>query len=906
MSKNKKPMHHNASATIFERAKLLRQKETTAEKELWRHLKGKQLDGYKFRRQHPTGRYILDFYCHTGKLGIEIDGGYHQDKLQQWVDSDRTHFLEKLGLRIISSSMLKGLGILSLVLALNACNKANSKVVLSSPNKVNTVHVWTKEGKINYRINHGAKKIILPSRMGLSFKNVSSLSNGLQIMESNIKLVDETWTQPWGEVKTIRNNYKEAIISLESIDNENSQMDLIFRAYDDGIAFRYHVKKIKDAEKMIIDDEITEFNLADDAQSWWIKAYQPNRYEYLYQSTKISEIDTVHTPLSMRFEDGTHVSIHEATLINYSSMQIAGRKSTSLHCDLAPWSNGDKVRTSIPFKTPWRTIKIADSASELLHSYLTLNCNEPNAIEDVSWIKPSKYIGIWWGMIIGKWTWGEGSRHGAITERGKKYIDFAAEHGFDEVLIEGFSASFHGLFPGDTVTTSFTETTPDFDLEEVQTYAQSKGVSLQAYQETSARPNNYLPQIDTSFALLNRLGIDKAKIGHVGAWLNKTEYHYGQYAVAYYRKVLEKAAEYKIGVNFHEPIKSTGERRTYPNILSREGAKGMEYNAWGNGGNPPDHVPTLVFTRLLEAPMDFTPGIFDLLYTNLDADNTGQVPVKLTLIDEGNGYSNIMYKGSESYWQSKPMTREVQVNGEDTTFVWTVTTMMKPGEWEWGVRAHDIATDDNNIWLLGLINQPNRKISVAKDGTATGDTRFTIPDLGLAPSNRIRATPADLEEIDSNVFGKTQRVNTTLAKQLAYYVVVYSPIQMAADFIENYENQPAFQFIKDVPVDWEETVVLNGEVAEYVTIARKDKNSKDWYLGSITNTEHRTFDIDLSFLDANGIYVAEYYADAEDADWETNPYGMSIGTKDVDENYTIRLARGGGHAVRFRYKGKKN
>ncbi len=418
-------------------------------------------------------------------------------------------------------------------------------------------------------------------------------------------------------------------------------------------------------------------------------------------------------------------------------------------------------------------------------------------------------------MIIGKWTWKEGLRHGATTARGKEYIDFAAKHGFDEVLIEGISAGFQSLFPGDTVTTSFTESTADFNLNEVQAYAQSKGVSLQSYQETSASPNNYLIQIDSAFALLQRLGIDKAKIGHVGALLDKKEYHYGQYAVDYYRKVLEKAAEYKIGVNFHEPIKDTGERRTFPNMLSREGARGMEYNSWGNGGNPPNHVTTLAFTRLLEAPMDFTPGIFDLLYQNMDADNTDQFPVDIKLIDQGNGYSNVIYKGSESYWQSKKMTREVKVVGGDTTFVWTVMTMMKAGEWEWGIRAHDFATDDNNIWLLGLLDMPNSKITVAGDGTISGDVSITIPNQGLDPNDRITASNADLVEIGNNVFGKTQRVNTTLAKQLAYYVVIYSPIQMASDFIENYVDQPAFQFIKDVPVDWEETVVLNGEIGDY-------------------------------------------------------------------------------------------
>ena len=319
----------------------------------------------------------------------------------------------------------------------------------------------------------------------------------------------------------------------------------------------------------------------------------------LYQESLISEIDTVHTPLTMRFDDGTHISIHEASLIDYSSMQIIGTGSKALHCDLAPWSNGDKVRTTVPFRTPWRTIKITNNAKDLISSNITLNSNPPNKIGDVSWVKPSKYIGIWWGMIIGKWTWEESFRHGATIERSKKYIDFASENGFDEVLVEGTSAGFTGLFPGDTVTTSYTKTTPDFDLFEVQNYAKQKGVSLQAYHETSASTLNYMAQIEDAFSLMKKVGMQKAKIGHVGAMMDKVEYHYGQHAVNYYRKVLEIASKYNVAVNFHEPIKDTGERRTYPNILTREGARGMEYNAWGNGGNPVDHTTILPFTLSL-------------------------------------------------------------------------------------------------------------------------------------------------------------------------------------------------------------------------------------------------------------------------------------------------------------------
>lgn len=786
---------------------------------------------------------------------------------------------------------------------LNSCYKKSDVITINSPSMINSLKVNVDNGKIFYQVNHGDKKIIVPSQMGLTFKSGTSLSKDFEIVNTKFTKVDEAWEQPWGEEKTIRNNYQECIISLISDNSPDHQLDLIIRAYDDGVAFRYHIKKLGSTEKVVISDEITEFNIATDAQSWWIKAYHPNRYEQLYSTSPISKIDTVHTPLTMRFSDGTHLSIHEASLTNYSSMQIVGQTSTKLHCDLAPWSNGDKVRTTIPFKTPWRTIKIADSASELISSYLTLNCNPPNQLGDVSWIKPSKYIGIWWGMIIGKWTWGEGFRHGATVERGKKYIDFAAENGFDEVLIEGTSAGFTGLFPGDTVTTSYTKTTPDFDLKVVQNYAKSKGVSLQAYHETSASTLNYLAQIDDAFSLMKELGMQKAKIGHVGTMMDKVEYHYGQHGVSYYRKVLEKAAEYNVAVNFHEPVKDTGERRTYPNMLTREGARGMEYNAWGNGGNTVNHTTILPFTRMLESPMDFTPGVFDLLYQKLDPNTADQIPVKISFIDQGNGYSNVRYKGGESFWQTKPMSLENKIEGKDSLNVWSITEMMKPGEWEWGITVHDVVTDNNNIWLPSVLELENRAIKVSKSGRVSGDVSITIPNQGFDPEKRFTASKEDIEAVGSNVFGKTQRVNTTLAKQLAYYVVLYSPIQMAADFIENYVNQPAFQFIKDIPVDWETTKIINAEIGEFVTIARKEKNSEDWYLGSITNEQPRDFSISLDFLNVDKKYRATIYKDGEDAHWDKNPTVLTIEELTLvnSDSLSLKLASGGGAAVKIKH-----
>lgn len=783
-----------------------------------------------------------------------------------------------------------------------SCDK-NDSIIISSPSEINNFVLKINEGKILYSVYQGNKKVISQSQLGIKFKNGVSLTNNFKLLSATDKVFDETWEQPWGENKFIRNNYTESIVSFQSNDNFNYKTDIIVRVYDDGVAFRYNVKKLANINEVVITDEITEFNIAKNAKSWWIKAYDPNRYEQLYNKSTISEIDTVHTPLTMRFDDETHISIHEASLSNYSSMQIVGTGSKKLHCDLAPWSNGDKVRTTIPFKTPWRTIKITNNAKDLISSNITINSNPPNKLDDVSWIKPSKYIGIWWGMIIGKWTWEEGFRHGATVERSKKYIDFASKNGFDEVLVEGISAGFTGLFPGDTVTTSYTKTTPDFDLFEVQNYAQKKGVSLQAYHETSASTLNYMAQIEDAFSLMKEVGMQKAKIGHVGARMDKVEYHYGQHAVNYYRKVLEIASKYNVAVNFHEPIKDTGERRTYPNMLTREGARGMEYNAWGNGGNPVDHTTILPFTRMLESPMDFTPGIFDLLYENLDFDSKDEIPVKITLIDQGNGYTNIRYKGGESFWQTKPMSMEYKVEDNDTTYIWSITEMMKPGQWDWGIAAHDIESDNNNVWLLGLLNLENRSINISKSGKVYGDIKLTIPNQGFDLKNKFRASVNDLKEVGSNVFGKTQRVNTTLAKQLAYYVVLYSPMQMASDFIENYKDQPGLQFIKDVPVDWEISNVLNANIGEYVSIVRKDKNSSDWYLGSITNKVSRDFDFSLDFLEPNKEYIATIYKDGENAHWENNPKDLLIEKIKVKSNTTLslKLASGGGVAVRFNY-----
>ncbi|NQZ79134.1 MAG: glycoside hydrolase family 97 protein, partial [Ekhidna sp.] len=579
----------------------------------------------------------------------------------------------------------------------------------------------------------------------------------------------------------ITNQYNELYLTLKH--TSKITFDVVFRVFDDGVGFRYI---FPDQETLTGDLEImnekSEFNLHVADSAWWIKSYAWGRYENLFKKTVLDSIHNfVHTPFTIEKDNGLFVSIHEADLKDYSSMSIQKKGDGNLEADLAKWNRGKdgvevRVKTKAPFQTPWRTITIGERAGDLIESTIVLNLNEPNVLEDISWIKPVKYVGIWWGMHLGIWTFGEGENHGATTERANAYIDFAAAHGFDEVLIEGWNKGFaeEKWFLSDGSTQNFTTPADDYDAVQVAEYAQSKGVNIQAYHETLANTKNYLSQLDSSFAYARSLGYRSAKIGHVGQKMRSIqgtkEYHYGQYGVEYYRSVLQKAAEYGIMVNFHEPIKATGERRTYPNMMTREGARGMEYNAWSkDGGNPPEHTVILPFTRSLGGPMDYTPGNFNL--------------------------------------------------------------------------------------LLDRNQKPNK-------------------------------------------------IQSTLANQLALFVTLYSPVQMASDLIENYEGHPAFQFIKNVPVDWETSKVVEAKIGDFVVIARKDKHSHDWYLGGITDENARELTLSLDFLEEGKTYQATIYRDAADSDYETNPRAYEIEKKDVQsgEILDIRLARAGGVAIRFEKK----
>ena len=670
--------------------------------------------------------------------------------------------------------------ILSIVYAIAAaalsCASAHAETVatVSSPNGVLTVELDLHEGRAGYRVERFGEPVIDTSALGFMLRGSGKLERNLALADRATRSFDETWEQPWGEDRYIRNHYNELRATLTETIAPNRTFDVVFRVYDDGIGFRYEFPEQSAAEELIIDDELTEFALADPATAWWIPAGEWNRYEYLYNRTPLNEVTTAHTPMTVRTDDGLHIAFHEAALVDYAGMWLRRAEGRRFRTELAPASEGWKVRRTLPFNTPWRTLQIADSAAALYESSdLILNLNEPNRLGDASWFTPSKYVGIWWSLHLEQESWATGRKHGATTANTKRYIDFAAEHGFRGVLVEGWNPGWDGQWFGNGYDFDFTRATPDFDIEALSAYARSKGVHLIGHHETGCAVSHYEDQMADAFALNERLGIDVVKTGYVcdaGGIERRLpdgsiarEWHDGQWNAGHHLRVLEAAAKHHVAINSHEPIKDTGLRRTYPNWVSREGARGMEYGAWGNPTNPPEHEVNLVFTRMLSGPMDYTPGILSLQ-------------------------------------------------------------------------------------------------------------------------------------------GRGQAIQTTLAKQLALYVVLYSPVQMAADLPENYEkHMDAFQFIRDVPADWARTEVLNGEVGDYVTFARKDRNSDDWYLGSITDENGRVLEVPLSFLDPGRRYTAQVYRDGDGAHWHDAPFAFERETRAVTsaDRLTLRLAAGGGQAIRF-------
>ncbi len=652
---------------------------------------------------------------------------------------------------------------------------AQDELQVTSPDGRIEVTVAVDRGRAHYAVRRDGRPVILPSRLGFEFRGAPALGAGLRIASSSRNAVDQTWQQPWGEVREVRDHHNELRVSLVEARPPGRKLDVVFRAFDDGVGFRYELPEQSELADFEITDELTEFHLADDARAWWIPAFQQNRYEYLFRSSPASTLDTVHTPLTLEFSDGLHVAIHEANLVDYAGLHLIGgpEQNRTLRAYLAPWADGVKVRGRTPFQTPWRTIQVADAAAGLAPSVLGLNLNPPSALDDASWLEPQKYVGIWWGMHIGTMTWGSGPRHGATTENTRRYIDFAAENGFGGVLVEGWNVGWDGDWIANADLFSFTQPYPDYDLPGLAAYALERGVRLVGHNETSMGIENYERQLDSAFALYEDLGIRAVKTGYVGDETSHGHAHHGQYMVRHWRKVIETAARHRIMINAHEPIHDTGERRTWPNMMTREGARGQEFNAWGGeGGNPPEHETILFFTRMLAGPFDFTPGVFDL-----------------TLASTGT-----------------PRTPE----------------------------------------------QP--------------------------------------------------RPRTTLAKQLALYVVLYSPLHMASDLPENYEGRPAFQFIRDVAVDWEDTRVLAGKIGDYVVVARQARDGEDWFVGAITDEEARALEIPLWFLPPGRRYVAEIYADGPGAHWRDDPHPVEMSTRPVDSRtrLTLRLAPGGGQAIRIR------
>ncbi|WP_239966082.1 glycoside hydrolase family 97 protein [Pseudoalteromonas sp. Isolate6] len=658
-----------------------------------------------------------------------------------------------------------------------------ASLAVSSPDGKITFTLSDDNSQPSYQISFNDKTIIQPSKLGFDFATAASMRDGLSITTHQRNSVDSSWQQPWGEARVIQDKHNELAVTFAKQTDKSPQYTVRVKVFDDGVGFRYEVAQ---NQALNITRELTEFAFAqsDKSTAWWIPARGWNRYEYVYNTTPLHDAPHVHTPFTLKNQDGVHISVHEAALIDYAGMTLNQRRPGTFVADLTPWSDGVAVKTNGKFNTPWRTLQIGDEATDLLNSHLILNLNEPNKLGDVSWVEPGKYIGIWWGMHINKNTWGSGEKHGATTGRTKEYLSFAADNGFDGVLVEGWNIGWDGdwFFNGDVF--SFTDAYADFNIDEVAKHGERVGARLIGHHETSGNVSNYRNQMEAAFALYEKAGVRQVKTGYVADGGNikridaegnaRFEWHDGQFMSNEYLDNVKLAAKHKISINTHEPIKDTGLRRTYPNWIAREGARGQEFNAWGTPPNPPEHVPMLAFTRMLAGPMDFTPGIFDMGFNGL------------------------------------------------------------------------------------------------------GD--------------------------------KTNRPQTTLAKQLALYVVLYSPIQMAADLPENYLAKPdAFQFIKDVPTDWEHSIALAGEVGDYVVFARKERKHKqysgnDWFLGAVTDEEAREIPVTLDFLEPGKTFEAQIYADGDKAEWKQNPYEMNIYRKKVTsaDKLTLKLAAGGGVAIRFK------
>ena len=695
---------------------------------------------------------------------------------------------------------------LLLIFILISCTNTSNKILTSPDNKIE-LGFEIIDGEAFYSINKDDKSVIKKSKLGILLENKLNIGKNLEIIKVSTSSNNSSWSPDFGEFDEIIDNYKNLDVSLS---NGEINFNIVFRVYNDGVAFKYHVPNQSGITNYNVIDEYSEFNLNSDDTAWWIPGFSYRRYEFLYAESAIDKIskkffseniedisydtlgiDAAHTPLTIKKTNGLHVSIHEAKLINYSSMTLAPRGDGKLEVELYPWSDGiTKVKLEKEIISPWRYIQIADNSSELLMSNLILNLNDdPDENKDFSWVKPGKYMGVWWEMIgTNESTWWESKYHGAKTEKVKNYLDFASKHNFDGLLVEGWNK---GWYPewccrGDGIPFSFTETFDDFDIDFLSNYGLERNISLIGHHETGGQIQSYENQMEDAFKMYNKYGIKNIKTGYVNdvsknikiydenGEISK-EWHHGQYMVNHFQKVIDVAAKYKLMIKTHEPIKDTGLRRTFPNFISREGAKGQEFNGFSSNGV--NHATDLPFTRLLSGPMDYTPGVFQL----------------------------------------------------------------------------------NNF-------------------------RYTEPGSGIIDKDAI--------------------IPSTIAKELALYVVYYSPMQMAADLPRHYKKHPeAFEFIKAVPVDWSDKVVLNSEISQYLTIARKDKNSENWFVGGITDENDRTFKLDLSFLDVDHTYKFKIFKDKTNTHWKENPMEYEIDQFDLkiknDSSTEIYIAPGGGFAMQI-------
>ena len=699
---------------------------------------------------------------------------------------------------------MKFLYILSFTVLLAFFNLANSQELKSPNSELTMTFSLENDGTPTYELSYKNKDVIKPSHLGLELKDdKKSLLNDFAILKTENSTFDDTWTPVWGEEKEIRNHYNELAVSLKQ--NKTNRIVIIrFRLFNEGLGFRYEFPQQENLVYFVIKEERSQFAMTGDHTAFWIPGDYDSQ-EYDYTESKLSEIREkfdksvtdnasqeqfsktgVQTALMMKTTDGLYINLHEAALINYSCMHLnLDEESMIFESWLTPDVNGDKGYMQAPCNTPWRTIMVSDDARDILTSKMTLNLNDPCKIEDTSWIKPVKYIGVWWEMITGKSSWSytdelpaiqlgvtdystvkPNQTHAANNTKVKRYIDFASEHGFDGVLVEGWNEGWEDWFgKSKDYVFDFVTPYPDFDVEEIHKYAKSKGVKMIMHHETSGSTRNYERHMDTAYQFMKDNGYDAVKSGYVGNIMPRGEHHYSQWIINHYQYALEKAADYEVMVNAHEAVRPTGICRTYPNLIGNESARGTEFQAFG--GSKSNHVTILPFTRLIGGPMDYTPGIFEMDISKLNPNNNSHV-------------------------------------------------------------------------------------------------------------------------------------NSTIANQLALYVTMYSPLQMAADLPEHYEQfMDAFQFIKDVAIDWDESLYLEAEPGHYITVARKEKASNNWFIGNVNGNNSRTSNIKLNFLEKGKTYMATIYADAKDAHYKTNPQAYTIKIKKVTSKSKLSQLSvpGGGYAI---------